>query len=85
MGMEEKRKLNLGSLFIGIAVGAVIGGGVALLFAPKSGQETRGLIRDKAVDTGHIIQKGASDVKGKAGQIGRIIRSKKEKEMAAVQ
>ncbi len=33
---------------IGLLSGAVIGGVVALLFAPKSGKETRQLIKDKA-------------------------------------
>jgi gas vesicle protein len=33
---------------IGIVTGAVIGGVVALLFAPKSGKETRQIISDKA-------------------------------------
>lgn len=33
---------------IGLAAGAVVGGVLALLFAPQSGKETRELIRDKA-------------------------------------
>jgi gas vesicle protein len=82
---EDKRKMNVGAFFIGIAVGAVIGGGAALLFAPKSGRETRSLIRDKAVETGHMVKERASDIKGKASQIGRTIRSKAEREMESVE
>lgn len=33
---------------IGLAAGAVVGGVLALLFAPQSGKKTRELIRDKA-------------------------------------
>ena len=84
MSETEKRRLNLGSFFIGIAVGAIIGGGAALLFAPKSGRETRGLIKDKAVGTGHMLQDRANDVKNKAGQIGKIVRSRGQQEMETV-
>jgi gas vesicle protein len=41
-------------LGIGLLAGAVIGGVIALLFAPMTGKETRQLIKDKAtkiVDT----------------------------------
>ena len=40
-------KEQWGSLGIGLLVGAVVGGAVALLFAPKSGKETRALIKEK--------------------------------------
>ena len=35
---------------IGFLAGAVIGGVVTLLLAPKSGEETRKLIKDKATE-----------------------------------
>ena len=35
---------------IGLLTGAVIGGVIALLYAPKSGKETRQLIKDKATE-----------------------------------
>jgi gas vesicle protein len=35
---------------IGLLAGAAIGGVIALLFAPKTGKETRQIIRDKAVE-----------------------------------
>jgi gas vesicle protein len=35
---------------IGLLTGAVIGGVIALLYAPKTGKETRQLIKDKATD-----------------------------------
>jgi gas vesicle protein len=33
---------------VGLLAGAVIGGVIALLYAPKTGKETRQLIKDKA-------------------------------------
>ena len=35
---------------VGLLTGAVIGGIIALLYAPKTGKETRQLIKDKATD-----------------------------------
>lgn len=53
---DEKCSMN--GTVIAFAVGAAVGAGLALLFAPRSGKETRELLarragdlRDKAVDT----------------------------------
>ena len=48
---EKEDKLHHNTLGIGLLTGLLIGGIVALLFAPKSGKETRKLLRDKAVET----------------------------------
>jgi len=49
---------NLKGFGVGILVGLVIGGAVALLYAPKSGKELRSDIKVKA-------KKVASDVRAK--------------------
>ena len=36
---------------IGLLAGAVIGGVIALLYAPKSGKETREMLKSKAMET----------------------------------
>src|SRR5499427_3739989 len=47
---EEREDLNfLGALGL-LAVGALIGAGVALLLTPKTGEETRELLREKGTD-----------------------------------
>lgn len=43
-------KDNLASFGIGIGVGLLIGGILGILYAPKSGTETRQIIKDKAVE-----------------------------------
>lgn len=43
---------ELSTFGIGLGVGLVAGGILGLLFAPKSGSETRAIIREKAVDVG---------------------------------
>jgi gas vesicle protein len=45
--MECKTLIGFG---IGLLTGAVVGGGVALLYAPNSGKKTRKLIKDSATD-----------------------------------
>ena len=57
-----------GSFAIGLLVGAVIGGGVALLYAPKSGQETRELIRDKSGDIYEVVKKKVGNVRQTVGE-----------------
>jgi len=57
--METRTVAGFG---IGLVTGAVIGGVIALLFAPKTGKQTRQLIKDTATD-------GVDAVKEKAGEM----------------
>ena len=41
---------------IGLLSGAVIGGVIALLYAPKTGMETRQLIKDKASEVVDVVK-----------------------------
>ena len=41
---------------VGLLTGAVIGGVVALLYAPRTGKETRQLVKDKAVDVADAVK-----------------------------
>ena len=47
---------------IGLLVGAVIGGVIALLYAPKTGKETRQLIKDKATEVVDTLKEETSGV-----------------------
>jgi len=53
-------KQEVAGLGIAFGVGLVVGLGVALLYAPQSGKETREAIKSKAVEV-------ARDVRGKFG------------------
>ena len=48
--------------FIGIMAGSLIGGSVALLFAPSAGQDLRGQIRERATGFAGEI-KGAAEAR----------------------
>ena len=76
-----------GSILLAFAAGAVIGAGIALLYAPQSGKETRELLarkagdlRDSTVDAyGKTVEKGAEYIdKGK-----EYVRTKKSQISAA--
>ena len=49
---------------IGLLSGALIGGVIALLYAPKTGKETRQLIEDKATEVVDAIKGKTSEVVG---------------------
>lgn len=59
IGVNMKRE-ELGVGAIAFGVGVIVGGILALLYAPASGEETRGAIKSKAVEV-------ARDVRGKFG------------------
>lgn len=46
----------------GVVVGSAIGGAIALLFAPKTGAETRQIIKDKSVEFSHDVKDVAVDL-----------------------
>ena len=54
----EKHSGGLGSLLLGLAIGA----GLALLFAPQSGEQTRHALRRRARRAGRAAQRVAEDV-----------------------
>jgi len=61
-----------GSFFAGLILGGLIGAGLALLYAPQSGEETRKLIRKKALEA----KKKALELKEEAAE--RLEEAKKE-------
>jgi gas vesicle protein len=61
MGDDRRDDLNfLGAMGL-IAVGAIIGAGVALLLAPKTGEETREILREKGGDLARRAQERGSE------------------------
>ncbi len=57
--MENKTLAGFG---IGLVTGVIIGGVIALLYAPKSGKETRELIKDKATEVAETVKEKTSGV-----------------------
>jgi gas vesicle protein len=73
-------KDNMVGFSIGLLSGAVIGGVIALLFAPKSGKETRQIIKDKAVGIVDAVKEKttevADEVKDKTTEVVDAVKDK---------
>lgn len=59
-------KDEFGAFFIGFVVGGLTGAVVALLFAPQSGEETRGIIKERAIELRDKTNESFTEVYGKA-------------------
>ena len=57
-------KNGLSAFLLGLGVGV----GIGMLFAPKSGQETRKLIKDKTGESTEYIKQRGADVKQTAAE-----------------
>jgi gas vesicle protein len=52
---------------LGVLAGAAVGGVIALLYAPKSGKETRALIRAKSGEYYDVVKRKMGDVRHTVG------------------
>lgn len=67
--VEMTRRRAAGSFFLGMLIGAFIGGAAALLFAPRAGRETRAIWKGKAEEAQEKLQEGISKVKERASRM----------------
>ncbi|MBI3923994.1 MAG: YtxH domain-containing protein [Armatimonadetes bacterium] len=58
----EHRKEGLGFLF-GLLVGSLVGASIAIIVAPQSGEKTRELLKDRALDYKERATDFANDLK----------------------
>ncbi len=63
--MREENGFSTGSVLMSFILGGIVGAGIALLFAPKSGSDTRQMIKEFAGDVKDKAQNYVDDVKGK--------------------
>ncbi len=79
--MDEDKKLSY--FFLGLGIGVAVG----ILFAPKSGEETRELIRSKAGEGTDYLRRRSEDLREKAADIvergkGAVQRQKEQLQAA---
>jgi gas vesicle protein len=65
MKMREEYGYSSGSIFLSFLLGGIVGAGFALLFAPKSGPETRQRIKELTEDAKGKAKNYYGDVKDK--------------------
>ena len=76
--MSENNSSPVGGYLVAFTVGALIGAGVALLYAPRSGAETRELLAERT----RQLKDGAV---GAVDDVKEMIREKKAEITAAVE
>lgn len=62
---DDERGISAGTVILSFLAGAAVGAGVALLVAPKTGEELRGKIKDLADDAVDKIKEYASEAQDK--------------------
>jgi gas vesicle protein len=62
---------NFGAFLAGLLLGGLAGGITALLFAPQSGEETRTIIRDKAIELRDQANETMEETLSKAEKVGK--------------
>ena len=81
--MDEDNKLSY--FFLGLGLGVAVG----MLFAPKSGEETRDYIKSKANEGADYVKRRGSELRDQAGEVidrGRdTLRRHKDNVSAAVE
>lgn len=66
------------SFAIGFLVGAVVGVAIGFLYAPKSGKETRALLKEKAEEVKEKAGEVTEKAKEAAVEAGKRVRDKLE-------
>lgn len=81
--MEDDKKFSY--FFLGLGIGVAAG----ILFAPKSGAETRDFLREKADEGKEYVKRRSEDLKGSANEMidkGKVaIQRQKDQLTAAVE
>ena len=80
---------DFSALLIGFIIGGLTGAAVSLLFAPQSGEDTRALLRDKAIDLGNKASDTAEEAyartqeaykvaQARADELGKMVKARAE-------
>ena len=66
---EMSNQRNWGNLGMGFLLGAVVGVAIGMLYAPRSGVETRAMISEKADEVKEKVNEAVDMVKEKASSM----------------
>jgi len=86
--IQEETAMNTDNAIgfgIGLLAGAVIGGAIALLYAPNSGKKTRKLIKDKATEfVDEVVDTVKEETSGVIDKVKEITSEASRKGQAAI-
>ena len=71
-------KDDFGTFLLGFIIGGLTGAVVALMLAPQSGEETRTVIKEKAIELRDMAEKTAGEVSTKANEVAAETRTRAE-------
>lgn len=69
---------EFGAFLLGFIVGGLTGAVAALLLAPQSGEQTRSIIKDKAIEIGDKVQVTVDETRTRAEQVAAEARTRAE-------
>jgi len=80
---NNARESNAGTVALALLAGAAIGAAVALMMAPRSGQDMRRVIRKRALglrdSAGHVIDDTTEELRRQVRRRGRQMRRQMER------
>jgi gas vesicle protein len=80
--MSDEQSCAVGGYLTAFAVGALVGAGLALLYAPHSGQETRELLARRAIDlkdkAAKAVEEARDTVLEKKAELAAAVEAGKE-------
>ena len=69
-------KENSSHFLVGFIVGTVVGVAIGFLYAPKSGKETRALLKEKASELKEKASEMTGRIKGATAEAGKNVKQK---------
>ncbi len=82
MAENNSNHVPVGGYLAALAIGAALGAGIALLYAPRSGKETRALLAEKGHDlkdkADDLLQEAKDFVQAKKGEITAAVEAGKQ-------
>ena len=78
--MDESK--GMAYFFLGVVAGVAVG----MLFAPQSGAETRGLLRNKANESGDLLRRRTEEWRDQASEVvqrGRDVVGRQREQLSA--
>ena len=70
--VQEKRSGGFSSVLKGLFIGGLIGAGFGLLSAPRAGEQTRGLIRERGIELRDRAIETADEARLRAEELARV-------------